>query len=113
MKAGNTLDTLVTENGRGIVQHYLQDVGSTFGTGALTPRDGDEGHEYLSTGVGWWRGSTFGLFTQPWQTLDYEEHPEIGKFEGDAFEPENGSRGFRWRRCATRARTTRSGPRCG
>jgi hypothetical protein len=40
MKAGNTLDTLVTENGRGVVRHYLQDVGSTFGTGALLPREG-------------------------------------------------------------------------
>ena len=31
LKAGNTLDTLVTENGRTVVKHYLQDVGSTFG----------------------------------------------------------------------------------
>ena len=34
MKAGNTLDTLITENGKAVVRHYLQDVGSTFGTGA-------------------------------------------------------------------------------
>jgi len=47
LKVANTLDTLVTENGRSIVRHYLQDVGSTFGTGALGPRDWDEGHEYL------------------------------------------------------------------
>ena len=50
MKAGNTLDMVITENGRGVVRHYLQDVGSTFGTGALGPRDGDEGHEYLVRG---------------------------------------------------------------
>ncbi len=31
LKAANTLDTLATENGRSIVKHYLQDVGSTFG----------------------------------------------------------------------------------
>jgi hypothetical protein len=31
LKAENTLDALVTENGRSIVKHYLQDVGSTFG----------------------------------------------------------------------------------
>ena len=37
LKAGNTLDTLVTENGRGIVTHYLQDVGSTFGMGNGPP----------------------------------------------------------------------------
>ena len=47
MKAGNTLDTVVTENGRSVVRHYLQDVGSTFGTGANGPREYDEGWEYL------------------------------------------------------------------
>jgi hypothetical protein len=47
LKAGNTLDTLVTENGRGVVRHYLQDVGSTFGSGARRPHDWDEGYEYL------------------------------------------------------------------
>ena len=38
MKAGNTLDTVIEENGRSVVRHYLQDVGSTFGTGANGPR---------------------------------------------------------------------------
>jgi len=89
MKAGNTLDMVQTEGNRSIVRHYLQDVGSTFGTGALAPRDGDEGYEYLYQG-----GSTakrlftLGLAISPWQTVDFEEHPEIGKFEGDQFEPE-------------------------
>jgi len=89
MKAGNTLDVVVTEKGRGIVRHYLQDVGSTFGTGALAPREGDEGHEYLyEAGPTWARFFTLGSFIRPWQTIDYDEHPEIGRFEGDEFEPE-------------------------
>ena len=51
MKAGNTLDALVTANGeRGLVRHYLQDVGSTFGTGANGPREYDEGWEHLFEG---------------------------------------------------------------
>ena len=50
MKAGNTLDTVITENGRAHVRHYLQDVGSTFGTGSLDPRDPDEGHERVYRG---------------------------------------------------------------
>jgi hypothetical protein len=65
MKAGNTLDTVITENGRGIVRHYLQDVGSTLK-----------------------RLFSFGLLMQPWQTMEFQEHPEIGRFEADAFEPE-------------------------
>src|SRR5262245_51888743 len=31
LKSANTIDTLVTENGRTVVKHWLQDVGSTFG----------------------------------------------------------------------------------
>ncbi len=50
MKAGNTLDTVVVENGRSVVRHYLQDVGSTFGTGANGPREYDEGWELLYDG---------------------------------------------------------------
>ena len=89
MKAGNTLDMVVTEGNRAIVRHYLQDVGSTFGTGALAPRDGDEGYEYLYEGGPMVkRLVTFGLWLSPWQTVNYEEHPQIGKFEGEEFEPE-------------------------
>ena len=50
MKAGNTLDTLVTEDGRGVVRHYLQDVGSTFGVGANGPHEWNEGWEFLYDG---------------------------------------------------------------
>jgi hypothetical protein len=90
MKAGNTLDTVITENGRGSLRHYLQDVGSTFGTGALAPRDGDEGYEYLYEGGALTkRLLTLGFFLSPWQTVDYEEHPEIGRFDGDEFDPED------------------------
>ena len=46
LKAGNTLDTLVTENGRTFVKHYLQDVGSTFGM-ANRPHEWDIGWEYF------------------------------------------------------------------
>jgi hypothetical protein len=89
MKAGNTLDTVMTENGRGVVRHYLQDVGSTFGTGALSPRDGDEGYEYIYEGQPIWRRFiSLGLFISPWQTVRYREHPEVGRFEGQAFDPE-------------------------
>ena len=50
MKAGNTLDALITVDGRATVRHYLQDVGSTFGTGANAPHDYDDGWEPLFDG---------------------------------------------------------------
>ena len=115
MKAGNTLDTLVTENGRAIVKHYLQDVGSTFGTGALVPRDGDEGHEYLSRADPWpsaWCRS--GLYIRDWQTVDYEEHPQIGRFEGRRVRAGDVAPARAGRGAAARARRRqRCGRRCG
>ena len=88
MKAGNTLDTLISENGRSVVRHYLQDVGSTFGTGALGPRDWDEGHEYLFESAPLWkRLASAGFYVRPWQTVRYDEYSSIGRFEGDEFEP--------------------------
>ncbi len=89
MKALNTLDTLVTENNRGVVRHYLQDVGSTFGAGAVAARDWDEGYEFLYEGDKVWkRLASLGFYLQPWQTIPYTEYRSIGRFEGDHFEPE-------------------------
>ena len=88
MKAGNTLDAVVIENGRSVVRHYLQDVGSTFGTGANGPREHDEGWELLYDGdLLLKRLVTLGFFIAPWHTVEYDEHPAIGRFEGDAFDP--------------------------
>ena len=88
MKAGNTLDTVIDDHGRGSVRHYLQDVGSTFGTGALGPRDWDEGYEFLYEGTPMWkRLVSFGFFLRPWQAIPYQELPEVGRFEGDRFDP--------------------------
>jgi hypothetical protein len=89
MKAGNTLDSIITEGGKGVVRHYLQDVGSTFGIGANGPHDWNEGWEYLYEGDATRkRLLTFGFGLSPWQTADYEEYPAVGRFEGDAFDPE-------------------------
>jgi hypothetical protein len=88
MKAGNTLDTVVTENGRGIVRHYLQDVGSTFGTGANGPRESDEGWEFLYEGeLTRKRLARLGFVFEPWQTVQYVENRAIGRFEGRVFDP--------------------------
>jgi len=88
MKAGNTLDTVVTENGRSVVRHYLQDVGSTFGTGANAPREYDEGWESLfNRGLTARRIVTLGFDLEPWHTVPYVENRAIGRFEGDSFDP--------------------------
>jgi hypothetical protein len=87
IKAANTLDALVTENGRAVVRHYLQDVGSTFGMC-------NDLHEWDLSWEHFYQGDTtlkrlfsFGFALSPWQTVAYEEYPSIGKFEGDRFDP--------------------------
>ena len=88
VKALNTMDTLISENGRSRVRHYLLDVGSTFGIGANGPHEWTDGYEYLfelKRPVK--RMATFGFYLQPWQTVDYEKNPSIGRFEGDEFDP--------------------------
>jgi hypothetical protein len=88
MKAGNTLDTVTTENGRSVVRHYLQDVGSTFGTGANAPREYDEGWEYLYEGSPTWkRLVSLGFHRSAWLRAKYDEQPAIGRFEGETFDP--------------------------
>jgi hypothetical protein len=89
LKAGNTLDTVMEVGGRSVVRHYLQDVGSGFGIGAQGPHNYDEGYEFLYEGDKTLkRLASIGFYLQPWQLIDYRELPEVGRFEGDAFDPE-------------------------
>jgi hypothetical protein len=86
-KAANTLDALAASNGRMVVKHYLQDVGSTFGLN-------NDLHEWDLSYEHFYQGNTlrrrflsFGFALSPWQTIDYVEYPSVGKFEGDRFDP--------------------------
>ena len=98
MKALNTIDAVVEENGRHVVRHYMQDVGSMFGTGAYEPHDWDQGHEYLYEGGATWRRLvTAGFYMQPWQTKPFYVHPEIGRIEAQGFDPD------RWKPTAPNA----------
>jgi len=90
MKTGNTLDALQEEGDKKVVRHYLQDVGSTFGSGAEGPHTWDEGWEYLyEPDKLVKRLVTLGIYTQPWETVDYQDNVAIGRFEGKEFDPPN------------------------
>jgi len=87
-KAENTIDTIVPENGHGVVKHYLQDVGSSFGMcNDIYTWDVSWEHFYQG-GLIAKRLASFGFALSPWQTVKYTEGPEIGKFEGDRFDPQ-------------------------
>jgi hypothetical protein len=88
VKTGNTLDALQTVDGKGVVRHYLQDVGSTFGTAANGPHEWDEGWEHLyERDKLVKRLVSLGVYTQPWETVHYEDNEAIGRFEGKEFDP--------------------------
>jgi hypothetical protein len=87
LKAKNTLDVVVTENGKPTIKHYLQDVGSTFGM-CNAKNEWDLSYEYFYEGDSMAkRFFSLGFALSPWQTVDYVEYPSIGKFEGDVFDP--------------------------
>ena len=88
LKAANTLDTLITENGRTIVKHYLQDVGSTFGM-CNELYEWDLSYEHFYEGDKTLKRLwSFGFALSPWQTIPYKPYySSIGKFEGDEFDP--------------------------
>ena len=87
LKAANTIDSLITEDGKTRVKHYLQDVGSTFGM-CNGYHEWDLSWEYFyEGGPTRKRFFTLGFGLSPWQTVDYVEYPSIGKFEGDEFDP--------------------------
>ena len=87
LKAGNTLDTIVTEKSRRIVKHYLQDVGSTFGM-CNDVHEWDLSYEYFYQADRTRRRFfSLGFALSPWQRIRYVEYPSVGKFEGDRFDP--------------------------
>ena len=113
LKAGNTLDTLVTENGRAVVKHYLQDVGSTFGM-ANGPHEWDMGGSTSTIGRPTrQRLLSFGFALSPWQTVPYRAIRRSAASRATASTRRRGSRRRRPRRTWRCAPTMRSGRRDG
>ena len=111
IKANNTLDTVVADDGRAVVRHYLQDVGSTFGIGANGPHDYDEGYEHIYDGDALVRRMlTLGFYTRPWQTeAKYDGTARSAGSRPRRSTRARGARGCPRQRCCTHATTTRSG----
>jgi hypothetical protein len=79
-KATNTLDTLVSENGRPVIKHHLIDFGSTLGSGAVYPREPFEGTEYVvEPGQAGKNILSFGFRIAPWRTVPLYESRELGR----------------------------------
>jgi hypothetical protein len=84
-KGINSLSSLVTENGRSFIRHYLLDFGSALGSAAVGPREGWEGYEALVEEPGeiGKRVLSLGFNIPVWRTQDYFESRAIGRLPRD------------------------------
>ena len=87
LKSANTIDTLTEQNGRSVVKHWLQDVGSTFGMNNDLHEWDLSWEHFYQTNTTLKRLASFGFALSPWQTVNYVEGPSLGKFEGERFDP--------------------------
>ncbi len=84
-KGINSLSSLITENGRSFIRHYLLDFGSALGSAAVGPREGWEGYEALveePREIGK-RVLSLGFRVPVWRRQDYFESPAIGRLPRD------------------------------
>ena len=90
-KAINSLDVLVTENGKSFVRHYLIDFGSALGSGGVGPADYWAGSEYLVEPRQVARQMvSFGFSVPKWRTTPFYQASAIGRlprYNGD-FNPD-------------------------
>jgi hypothetical protein len=84
-KGINSLVSLVTENGRTFMRHYLLDFGSTLGSAGIGPTEMWEGREpLLEDGRDILRRAvTFGVLIPRWRTMPFYEAPSIGRLPVD------------------------------
>ena len=88
-KAINSLDTLITENGRAFVRHHVIDFNAALGSAGIGVRERRDGYEYLAEGGPARKAlPSLGFYVRPWMTIRYPSYPGIGRFEIARFEPE-------------------------
>jgi hypothetical protein len=91
----NTMDTVVTSEGKRFVRHYHFDFGCALGSATMRQQAGAELGEYpIEVGRSLRALFSFGLYHRPfedqrdrWRTL-VTEHPSIGYFPAETFDPD-------------------------
>jgi len=84
----NTMDTLISEDGRKYMQHYLLDFGSILGSDGVAPKEPWAGHEYTMAGKdAAVQMVTFGFYTPRWVRSDYPKLTGAGLFDAWSFDP--------------------------
>lgn len=88
-RAINNLDSLVDRGGVQTVLHFVQDFGSTLGSGSERANSPRSGGEYL---FHWKQAAgqlfTLGLWVPYWARARFPDIASVGKFESEVFDPE-------------------------
>jgi hypothetical protein len=88
-KAINGLDTVLTENGRAYVRHYVRDFNAALGSAGIGLRERRDGYEYLAEVRTAVRAlPALGFAVRPWMTIEYPDLRGVGRFESKRFVPE-------------------------
>jgi hypothetical protein len=88
-RALNTLDMLVSANGKSYIKHYMFDFGAILGS---SPDRRAAGFEYMYQGKSTLAGlATLGLRVPSWEFASYPKdlYPYVGLIQSDTFEPES------------------------
>ncbi|HUG82186.1 MAG TPA: hypothetical protein VML01_11015 [Bryobacterales bacterium] len=88
-RAINTLDSLVGEDGRKFIRHYLIDFGAIIGSASVVSKTARDGNAYF------WEMKpalaqvfSLGIFVPRWARARYIKDPSLGQIEYPSFEPE-------------------------
>lgn len=90
-KSGNSLDTLVEENGVHYVRHYLIDFGAIFGSDSDMVKNASFGHDYIIPDgkETLRRMASLGFNPEPWEAAKTPKIRGVGRFHASAFDPEH------------------------
>jgi len=92
-KSINSLDTVIEDNGKSFVRHFLLDFGATLGSASLAPHEEWEGYECLYEGQSQVGRDlvAVGLHVEPWRRVKYYEGRSIGRFqqENENWDPDS------------------------
>jgi hypothetical protein len=84
----NSMDTLVSENGRQYLKHYLLDFGSILGSDGNSAKDPRLGHEYtIASKQEAVQMVTLGFYVPRWMRSRYPNLRGAGVFDSESFDP--------------------------
>lgn len=85
IKALQSLDMLIAQDGKSIVRHHLLDFSSALGSGSIRPREYWEGYEHLVEDGGHIGKDmvSFGFLIDPYRTAPFYESRSIGRIPKD------------------------------